>query len=197
MTPRPTGDGRAGELIALALRNEVNRALLERLAAMEMPDAWLTSGCVFQTAWNGLTGRAPDHGVLDYDVFYFDPDLSLQAEEGWISRCAGAFADLGAVVQVRNQARVHLWYPTKFGRPYPALTRATQALERFLAPCCAVALRRQGDEVRLTAPFGLGDIFDMVVRPNPALEGSSQQYDAKAARWRALWPELDIRPWRD
>ena len=29
--------------------------------------------------WNGLTGRAVDYEIKDYDVFYFDPDTSWQA----------------------------------------------------------------------------------------------------------------------
>ena len=37
-----------------------------------------------QTVWNVLTGRAIDHGIADYDVFYFDPDTSWEAEDAVI-----------------------------------------------------------------------------------------------------------------
>lgn len=187
----------SSELVSHALADPVNAAVLRGLKAMGLPDCWLVSGCVFQAVWNGLTGRAPGYGVNDYDVFYFDPDTSWAAEDAVIARCAEVFHSLGAEIQVRNQARVHVWYAQKFGRPYPPLSNATEALSRFLAPCCAVGLRMAGDRVEVAAPFGLDDIFAIVVRPNRLTTGPQSQYEAKAARWRALWPELTVRPWTD
>lgn len=57
--------------------NATNRAILSRLSETGLPDAWRVSGSVFQTVWNWKTGRALDHGIRDYDIFYFDGrDLS-------------------------------------------------------------------------------------------------------------------------
>ena len=185
----------ANSLIELALRNPANLAILDALPGLNIPDAWLVSGCVFQSVWNGLTKRAPQYGVMDYDVFYFDPDTSFEAEDYFIRKCAAAFDGLGVEVQVRNQARVHLWYPEKFKRPYPPLCDTTDALNRFLAPACAVALQRHGSEYRVAAPFGLGDVFAMIIRRNPSVQGSSAEYDAKARRWKRMWPEIIVLPW--
>ena len=55
--------------------------------ALALPDAWIVSGCLVQSAWNVLTGRAVDYGISDYDIFYFDPDTSWQAEDAVIRRC--------------------------------------------------------------------------------------------------------------
>ena len=44
-------------------------------------------------------------------------------------------------VEVRNQARVHLWFENKFGEPYEALTGTDEALARFVAPAFAVGVR--------------------------------------------------------
>lgn len=182
-------------LIAHALADPINARVLEGLERLALPDAWLVSGCVFQAVWNGLTGRPPGYGVSDYDVFYFDPDDSYAAEDAVIKRCAAAFADVDAEVQVRNQARVALWYPEKFGRPYPPVANATEGLRRFLAPCCAVGLSRRAGEIVCAAPFGLDDLFALTVRPNPETTGPRAQYDAKAARWKAMWPEIAVLPW--
>lgn len=184
-------------VIEAALANPVNRTVLDGLFEMALPDAWLVSGCIFQPVWNALTGRPPQHGINDYDVFYFDADDSYEAEDAVIRACAERFADVPAEIQVRNQARVHLWYPQKFGRPYPALRDSVEALTRFLSPCCAVGLRRTGQGYQIAAPFGLDDLFAMVMRPNPATTGPPDQYDAKAARWKAAWPELTVIPWPD
>jgi uncharacterized protein len=44
------------------------------------------------------------------------------------------------------------------------------------------------------APYGLGDLFDMVVRPNQR-QVSRDVFEAKAARWSACWPMLQVIPW--
>lgn len=187
---------RAESLIAHTLADPVNVRVLEVLESLEIPDAWLVSGCVFQAVWNGLTGRPPGYGINDYDVFYFDPDTSYEAEDAVIKSCATALSGITAEVQVRNQARVHLWYPQKFGKPYAPLASAAEGISRFLAPCCAVGLRRVAGAFEIAAPFGLDDLFAMIVRPNPRTTGPEDQYDAKAARWKSKWPEISVLPWQ-
>jgi len=56
-------------------------------------------------------------------------------------RCA--FAGLGIEIEVRNQGRVHIWYQEKFGTPYPALSKATDGIDRFLCDCAMVACGRR------------------------------------------------------
>src|SRR5689334_4019711 len=117
------------DFVTSALRNPVNAALMDVLRATALPDAWIVSGCLVQTVWNVRTGRAVDHGILDYDVFYFDPDTSWDAEDAVIRRVASCLVGIDAKIEVRNQARIHLWYPAKHGRPYPALTRSTDGID--------------------------------------------------------------------
>src|SRR5437660_9688097 len=85
-----------------------------------LPDWLVFSGAVYQPVLNHLTGRAFDYGIKDYDLAYFDgSDLSYEAEDAIIRRVAAAFDEpLRYMVQVRNQARVHLWFERKFGQPY-------------------------------------------------------------------------------
>ena len=176
----------------LAMANEVNRAIVERLPALGLPDAWLVSGSLFQTVWNMQTGRAPGHGIRDYDVFYFDRDISWEAEDAAIRRCAAAFADLDAEIELRNQARVHLWYEEKFGRPYPPLKCATEGIDRFLAHACMVGLHPGEDGLKVYAPHGFDDIETMTIRKNPTPNFSADRYAEKAARWKEQWPELTV-----
>ena len=44
--------------LAAALKNPVNEAIARELFELALPDAWLVSGCLVQTVWNVLTGRA-------------------------------------------------------------------------------------------------------------------------------------------
>jgi hypothetical protein len=90
---------------------------------------------------------------------------------------------------------VHLWYPEKFGRAYPPVSSTREALTRFLAPACAVGVRWSSDGPEALAPFGWEDVFVRLIRRNPAVSGSSAEYDAKAARWKSKWPEITVEPW--
>jgi hypothetical protein len=50
------------------------------------------------------------------------------------------------------------------------------------------------DRLDVAAPFGLDDIFAMVVRPNYALDNAAS-HAHKAERVKAIWPEVTVLPW--
>jgi hypothetical protein len=184
------------EFIRLVLANPVNATLLERLPALRLPDCYLVAGCIFQSVWNGLTGRPATYGISDYDVFYYDAtDLSWEAEDRVIRMCASEFADVPAEVQVRNQARVHLWYPQKYGVECPQLVSSRDGIDTFLnqSSCFGIQAERDGS-FNVYAPFGYDDLFALTVRPNVRRAVPSVYYH-KAARWSECWPELTVIPW--
>ena len=178
--------------LALALRNPVNAAITDELFQLALPDAWIVAGCLVQSVWNALTGRAVDHGINDYDVFYFAPDTSWQAEDAVIRELQNRLARLGVAIEARNQARVHLWYPQKHGLPYPALRSSTEGIDRFLTKNTQLGIRRADEGHDVYAPNGFDDIARLIVRPNPGPNFSAANYAAKAARWKRLWPELTV-----
>jgi hypothetical protein len=169
--------------------------VLRRAEVLGLPGWYLTAGCLFQTVWNVLDGHDPERGIRDYDLFYFDDrDLSWDAEDEVIKRSADVFAGCGGEVEVRNEARVYLWYEDKFGVPCPPFRSAEAAIDCFAATACCVGLRTTGSDVAVYAPFGFDDLFDFVLRPNPVL-ATRAVYDSKAARWSKLWPRLTVMPW--
>lgn len=180
------------EFLALALQNPVNLAIIDELHRLALPDAWLVSGCLVQTVWNALTGCALDHGIADYDAFYFDTDTSWAAEDAVIRALHSRLGHLGARIEIRNQARVHLWYPAKHGLPYPPLMRSTDGIDRFLTQNTQVGVRRAGDGYEVYAPRGFDDVAGLIARPNPGPNFSAASYAVKTARWKALWPELTV-----
>jgi len=170
--------------------------LLGRLRSLALPQWRLVAGCLYQTVWNVLTDRARGTGIKDYDVIYYDgDDLSWEAEDSVIQRVAAATRDCVGPVEVRNQARVHLWFPDRFGMGYPRLAAADEALRNYSSIAYAVGVRLEDDgRLDTVAPFGLDDMFSMVIRPNRTLNNAAT-HDAKAQRAKAIWPELVIEPW--
>lgn len=184
----------ADAFIRDALTNPANRAILQRLPALELSDAWLVSGALFQTAWNVRSGHPPQRGIKDCDIFYFDPDTSWEAEDRVITRARTALADLCVDIEVRNQARVHLWYTEKFHAPYEPLTRSTDGIDKFLMPCAQIGIRPRDGDFEIYAPHGFDDIDNMIVRPNYTPNFRADHYMAKAQRWKESWPALTIVP---
>lgn len=181
------------EALALLFENPHLEQLFEGLKALALPDWAIVAGSLFQTLWNAKTKRGWTHGIDDYDVFYFDQsDLSWEAEDAVIKQVDAALPDFPARIEVRNQARVHLWYPEKFDHPYPALTSSFEGVDRFLHASCAIGLYAdENGNPRLYAPYGLDDALSMRVRANPWNKGDARRKE-KEAKWLTFWPELEV-----
>ncbi len=93
------------EFISLVGANPVNRIILERLPHLNLTDVWLVSGALFQTVWNCLTGREPAYGIKDYDIFYFDTDLSWEAEGRVFFETQQASLQMQGPTFLRNEAQ--------------------------------------------------------------------------------------------
>lgn len=167
--------------------------VLTTVRGLGLNDWRVFSGAVYQSVWNHVTGRPAGYGIRDYDLGYFDPDTSWDAEDAVIRRIAAAFVPpVRDMVEVRNQARVHLWFENKFGEPYEALTGTDEALARFVAPAFAVGVRLEDDDtISVAAPFGLEDVFSLTIRPNPN-RPLARGWDKAVANATARWPELTI-----
>ena len=167
--------------------------VLQAARASRLSSWRLFSGAVYQTVWNALTGRPADYGIRDYDVAYFDTDLSKKAEAINQTKVLAHVPDPTSMrIEVVNQARVHLWFQQEFGSPYAALTSADDMLRRSLFTAHAVGVRLEPDDsLTIVAPYGLGDIFDMVLRPNPELDRVGK-FVEKAREALERWPELDV-----
>lgn len=192
MTPDPLQD----ELEAILRADPVIWPALRRARDFGLPDWLIVSGAIYNTVWNALTGRPPGYGVKDIDLFYFDAgDLSWEAEDRVIRAGETRFAGLPLPVEIRNQARVHLWYEKRFGRTCPAYESSVHALSFFASKAHAVGVRLQEDDtLSIQAPFGLADIFAMRLVPNRALD-NRETHEKKAERAKSLWPRVTAEPW--
>lgn len=178
-----------GDVLNAVHTNPVNRALLELLPALALPQCMLVAGCLFQSLWNQRAQRPPVWGIKDYDIAYFDDDLSWEAEDRVINQVRAACSHLGVNVEVRNQARVHLWYQARFGAPYPALGAVTEGIDRYLisSTCLGVDVYSGA----LYSTHGLHDLQHDVLRPNP-LNLQPEMFPRKAESYRQRWPWLKV-----
>ncbi|MEZ5799469.1 MAG: nucleotidyltransferase family protein [Nitratireductor sp.] len=159
---------------------------LQLARELDLPDWMIISGALYNTVWNALTGKPSGYGIRDIDLFYFDDtDLSYEAEDKAIRNGDKLFGNLAVPVEIRNQARVHLWYRQRFGRDCPKYGSSSEALGYFASePMLGVTLDRN-DCLKVVAPFGLDPVF--AFRVEQTMRSTiAETHLTKAARARAV-----------
>lgn len=177
--------------------NPVISELFNNWTRLDLPNCWIVAGAIVQSYWNSAHGFSPLHGVCDVDVVYFDPnDLSEESEASHAARINAAYEGLPIRFDVKNEARVHLWYEDRFGYPIESYSSAETAIDTFPTTAGAIGVRPAGDEIVCYTTFGFDDLMTLIVRPNKR-QITRSIYERKIARWRSVWPMLKIIDWDD
>ena len=136
--------------------------------------------------------------VLFIDVIYYNPDdLSIDADLLYYEKIH-SFVEknhLPYLVDVSNEARMHLWKEKKEEvrvRPYRS---SEDAISRWIATVHAVGITKSGNHLQVFAPYGLSDIFSRTIRPIKHEGNSKELYEKKANSWRQRFPNVHIVPW--
>jgi hypothetical protein len=163
--------------------------------SLKLPDCWIVAGCLAQTVWNSRSGLPADHAISDLDLVYFDrEDMSASTERKHAERIRHMFSQLSVWIDVKNEARVHLWYEAKFGKAIEPHTSVMDAIDSFPTTATTIGIRPSAAGAEVYATFGLSDLFAGIVRPNKRLI-TRDVYEAKASKWRDYWPDLTVISW--
>lgn len=164
--------------------------------SIKLKNCWLAAGSVAQTMWNENFGLPSNFGISDIDLVYFDPDdLSAATEQQHAERIRQSFEGLPVWFDVKNEARVHLWYEEKFGYSIEKYRSVEEAISTFPTTATSVGVRPlKTQNFELHAPFGLDDLIGGIVRPNK-VQITKEIFDTKVAKWLNTWPDLTIIDW--
>ena len=163
--------------------------ILGMVRALRLPDCWIGAGFVRNAVWDHLHQRphAPPNG--DVDVIWHDPQQADPAEDRK-HEAALRMAEPSVFWSVKNQARMH---SRNGDAPYAS---ATEAMRCWPETATAIAVRRNDEECcEVAAPFGLGDLMSLTLRPTPryAQEKHHIYVDRlRAKQWTASWPSLKV-----
>jgi hypothetical protein len=170
--------------------------LLERVRELALPRCYVAGGAIPQILWNHFHRFDRNHGLLDFDVVYFDAqDLSAEREATIQARLGEPLPRFPVRIEAINEARVHVWYEADFGKAIEPFTGTEDAIYCFptTASATGVTVGPSG-EWKLFAPHGLTDLLGLVVRANK-VQITEDRYAEKCARWSKFWPRLTIVPW--
>jgi hypothetical protein len=132
------------------------------------PPDWLVGGGIIRNVvWDHLHGYIQPTPIKDVDVVFFDatnltPQRDLDIEAQLLKMMPHV------PWEAKNQAAVHVWYERVFGYPVEPLQSSEDAIATWPEPatCVAVRLLTSGD-IGVVAPYGLDDLFNMILRRNP------------------------------
>ena len=154
---------------------------------------YVAGGCVTQTVWNSKLGLDPMHGLKDVDLIYFDADESEREQTENQTRIGKILSRLGIPVDVKNEALVHTWYAKKFGYEISPYQTTEDGIRAWL-PAFAVGVRPSPDHFVVFAPYGLEDLFKMVIRPNK-LQITEEIYVGMIQKFKDRWPAIEVIEW--
>ncbi|TDF93788.1 nucleotidyltransferase family protein [Paenibacillus piri] len=169
--------------------------VFHKAAHLNIDHYYIGAGCIAQTVWNHCSGFSSTNGINDIDFVYFDSDLSYDKECEVINHVNQSLGDLPIRIDIKNQARVHLWYEQHFGYPIRPYASLEDAINTWPTTASAIGLRKDANgQWNVYAPYGLNDLFGLIVRANK-VQITKEIYEKKVHRWQTNWPALNIIPW--
>lgn len=177
----------------IIMKNSNIKYLLELIDRLDIPNCYIGAGCINQTVFNYYHGYDLDYGINDYDIVYYDSDTSYEAEDK-IIKLISSNVDRNIKLDIKNQARVHIWFNPKYGidrRPYDSVE---DAIGRWTSTVTCVGVRLCNSRFYVYAPYGLNDIFNMIIRP-VKIDMTRDGYVERCKRWKKKWPKIKIISW--
>jgi hypothetical protein len=183
-------------LFNILSRNEPLFKAINILKNITSEQFYIGAGAIAQTVWNYHFGNDLAFGIDDFDIAYYNSsDLSEGAENKVIEYLAVKLKQIPIKLDIKNQARVHLWYKYKFGYEISPISSIEDAIDRWPTTSTSIAVRiNDHNLLDIYSPFGLDDLFSYTIRANKR-QITPEIYENKIKKWILKWPKLKVIPW--
>jgi hypothetical protein len=180
---------RLAELRDIVASDLPRMRILRIVRDLGLPDCWVAAGFVRNCVWDHVHQHATSPLPKDIDVIWYDPEQASTACDAALEM---ALRDRDATLEwsVKNQARMHR---RNADSPYQS---AMDAMTYWPETATAVGMRLGHRElIEVAAPFGLEDLFELVVRPTQRFQ--TEKYPlyvdrVRSKNWQIDWPCLRI-----
>lgn len=180
----------------ILLQNKTLKLVLTILSESNLKNYYIGAGAINQTVFNYYHDYDLDYGIKDLDIVYFDSDTSYEKEDSVIQYVRNLLKDIPIEYDIKNEARVPIWYPEKFGKSIEPYKNVEDAISSWGTSITCVGVRLENGKLVVCAPYGLNDIFSMTIRPIKK-QYMEERYLVKTKSWKQKWPLLTILPWND
>jgi hypothetical protein len=181
-------------LETILLQSDILKEVLIKLEDTSLENYYIGAGAINQTIFNYYHDYPINYGIKDFDIVYFNSDTSYEAEDKIIKEVKEKLKDIKIEYDIKNEARVHIWYNKKYNTNIKPYVSVEDAISRWGATVTCVGVRIEKNKLKVFAPYGLNDIFNMIIRP-VKIDFTKEQYEERAKKWQKKWPLLTIFPW--
>ncbi len=159
--------------------------ILETVRSLHLPDCWIGAGFVRNKIWD-YKHNSKRTSLNDVDVIYFDNNNTSKAAELILEEQLKAM-NPSVNWSVKNQARMHI---RNGNLPYK---NCYKAISYWPETATAVAIQLNSDnQIEYIAPYGLNDLFNLVVRPTPNFDLTTYRSRIANKGWKDTWEKLVI-----
>ncbi len=114
----------------------------------KFPNAWVGAGIIFQNVWNVIHGYELNTYVKDIDVLYWDDnDLTWASENNHIRLFTEIFPKTNIPFDIKNIARVHIWYEQRFAIPKVQYHSIEESIATWPVIGACLAMRMNKDQL--------------------------------------------------
>jgi uncharacterized protein len=179
------------EIIQLVNEDEWMMNILVTAKSLNLPDWWVCAGFVRSKIWDVLHGFSERTPLPDVDVIYFDKSNIEEAAEKKLEEKLRSM-NPNIPWSVKNEARMHLV------NDIPPYKSSVDAISKFPETVTALGVTLDDEnKVVLTAPCGVEDLVNLVVKPTPYFgetEEGARIYEERIVKknWKGIWYKIKV-----
>lgn len=157
---------------------------------------FIAGSTIFKIIFNKRFHMPEMYGIEDIDIIYFDKkETSYEREDEIIKTVKGNVTNnIANILDIKNQARVHLWFKQKYGKeikPYHDIKNVFDRMSTSLQKC-ALEISKNDTILRIYDNHFISDVKSMVIRRNNKSQYDESGFLEKAKKWIDLYPDLKI-----
>ena len=142
-------------------------ALLEIVESLHLQQVCICAGTIRNNIWNILLDKEVSFDT-DIDVVFYDLSISWEKTIKIEKRLKKDYPTYKW--ELRNQAYMHKKNPNT-----QSFESVEEALSKFPETCTAIGMYKEGNTIKLIAPFGTHDLMNFIVTPTPHFLGNKER----------------------
>ena len=158
--------------------------ILKTVRDLGLNDCWIGAGFIRNTVWNTLHGIKNTEMDYDIDVVFYYPENSTKTfEEELEKKLLTKIPSLKW--SAKNQARMHL------KNRHKSYANVLEAISHWPETATSIAIRiDEFDNLDLIAPYGLEDLFNLIIKPTPKFDPTIVEQRVIEKKWLSKWQKL-------
>ena len=160
--------------------------VLEIVRNLKLNDCWIGAGFVRNKIWDEKHGK--DRTELnDIDVIYFDKS---NATKKYDSQIEEKLRNINPNLNwsVKNQSRMNI------RNGHEQYIDCNEAISFWPETATSIAIKLDfKNRIEYIAPYGLEDLFNLLVMPTPKFDLTIYNERIEKKRWKEKWSKLEIK----